>query len=134
MANIPIDGNIQSLLSTKIGRNKPQKYINFEIQTYSELKNVFVKEFDRCIYIFTFVIINEQNRYRLYKYNLLTNQPSLVWGSNNSLGTITDFLLSDNGKMYLSVNGSQYLWIIDTNSNTETKMELHISQESYLFR
>ena len=121
MANIPIDGNIQSLLSTKIGRNKPQKYINFEIQSYSELKNVFVKEFNRCIYIFTFVVTNNQNRYRLYKYNLLTNQPSLVWGSNNDLGTITDFLLSDNGKMYLSVNGNQYLWIIDMNSNIETK-------------
>ena len=121
MANIPIDGNIQSLLSTKIGRSKPQKYINFNIENYSALQNVFVKEYNRCIYIFTVVVTNNQNQYRLYKYNLSTNQSSLVWGSNNYLGTITDFLLSDSGKMYLSVSGSRYLWIIDMNSNTETK-------------
>jgi hypothetical protein len=123
LANIPIDGNIQSLLSTKIGRNKPQKYINFEIESYSDLRNVFVKVYDRCIYIFTYVVTNRQNQYRLYRYNLLTNQPSLAWGSNNNLGIITDFLMSDNGKMYLSVNGNRYLWIIDMNLNTETKWD-----------
>ena len=81
MANIPIDGNIQSLLSTKIGRSKPQKYINFNIENYSALQNVFVKEYNRCIYIFTVVVTNNQNQYRLYKYNLSTNQSSLVFFS-----------------------------------------------------
>lgn len=118
MANIPIDGNIQSLLSTKIGKSTSQKYLNFQIASYTSLRNVFINVHDRCIYAFYYV----DSVYRLYKYNLFSGQSSLVWSrSTSGFGTIQDFLIDDNDKMYLSVYTNKYIWIIDLINNTETK-------------
>lgn len=124
MANIPVDGNYQSLLSTSIGKNAPQKYLNYSIPSYRELYSVMVKEHDRMIYILIYYY-NTANRigYSLIKYNLFTNTSEMIWDRiYYNFGTITDFLIDDNNKMYLSFdNSQQFLYIVNLDDGTESQ-------------
>ena len=124
MANIPVDGNYLSLLPTTIGKNAPQKYLNYSIPSYSELYSVMVKEHNRMIYILIYYR-NTSNRigYSLIKYNLLTNTSAMVWDRESyNFGKVTDFLIDDNNKMYLSFdNGQKFLYIVNLENGTESQ-------------
>ena len=124
MANIPVDGNYLSLLPTTIGKNAPQKYLNYSIPSYNELYSVMVKEHNRMIYIFIYYK-NTSNRtgYSLIKYNFFTNTSTMIWDREYyNFGKVTDFLIDDNNKMYLSFdNGQKFLYIVNLENGTESQ-------------
>ena len=114
MANIPVDGNEQSLLSTRIGRGNPQKYINFNIASYSTFRCAKVREFNRAIYILTYL----DSTYRLYLYNLLNHTSRLLYEANSNISSsdIEDFIIDEDGFMYISRQSYQSLRVVNLNT------------------
>lgn len=123
MANIPVDGNYQSLLSTRIGNKNPQRYFNYNLPSYSNLYSVMTKEIDRVLYLFIFYRKTVGgDTYALYKYTSFNSTVTLLWErSSNNFGYILDFVLDNNDKMYLSVNSEKFLWVIDLSNASESK-------------
>lgn len=115
MANIPVDGNIQSLLSTKIGSSVPQKYVNFNVSSYTDFYCSKLREFDRAIYL----LICIDNNWQLYLYNLLNDTSRLVYETTTDVldkSATGDFIIDDDGFMYVSRTGYKNLIVIDLNT------------------
>lgn len=137
MANIPSDGTRKSLLSTKVGNNKPQKYINFGNLGFSDIYSSMLRVHNREVYLFIYGKNASTNSgyFRLFKFNPLTQITTKIWetGYSSSIGEPLDFIIDDNNKMYISAPSKSFLRVYDLNTSQTTTWNFPSSQSETCF-
>lgn len=118
MANIPFDGNRLSLLSTKIGRNKPQRYVNFGANNFSTIYSTQVRVFNREVFVLIYgVDATDSKQYiRLFGCNPMTQYNRMIWSveyNSTNYGYPQDFVIDNINKMYISMYNKNFIRVID---------------------
>lgn len=138
MADIPFDGNRMSLLSTKIGRNKPQRYLNFGANNFSTIYCVQVRVFNREVFVLIYGRDVSDNDYyiRLFGCNPMSQTYRMIWSvkyNSSDYGYPQDFVIDEINRMYISMNGKYFLRVIDLDTLESSVWNFPSTQQSICY-